>query len=120
MKTLEDAVKIINGSSYCAMGISAAERGVKKFVTVEINEYQFSALVSLLISIGGGAFKESQVLKATNRRQPLIAASHFAEYIYDPQGNEDKHLVTRRNKERRLYTTMTLPVNRGKTQGVVE
>jgi len=120
MKTLDDAVKIINGSPYCAMGLAAAERGVKRMVTTKINEFQFSALVSFLISIGSKAFRESQVLKATNRKQPLVAAAHFAEYIYDPQGNEDKHLVTRRNKERRLYTTMTLPVNNGKTQGVVE
>lgn len=118
MKTLEDAVKIINGSPYFAMSVSAAERGVTKLLRVEVNIYQFSALVSYLISVGGPEFRDSQVLRLTNKRQFLSAAAQFSEHIYDKNGTEDKHLISRRNKERRLYTTMTLPVNNGKTPGV--
>lgn len=117
MKTLEEAVKIINGSSYCAMSLSAAERGVSKLVKVEINPYQFSALVSFLISIGTTEFKKSQVLKLTNKKQFLLAAAHFEDDDY--KGGENK-LERRRKAERRLYTAPILKKNNGKTHGVPE
>lgn len=121
MKTLQTVIdEIINKSSYCAMSLDSAERGVRKLVTVPINEYQFSALVSLLISTGSKEFRDSQVLKLTNKKQFLLAATHFDDHTVGENEQGTKHLKTRRRKERRLYTTMTLPVNNGKTHGVPE
>lgn len=121
MKTLTAVVdEIINKSSYCAMSLAAAERGVNRLVRTEINEYQFSALVSLLISIGTSAFRESQVLKLTNKSQFLLAATHFDDYIEGENEQGTKHLKARRKKERRIYTTPVLKRNNGKTRGLNE
>lgn len=120
MKTLPEAIQIINESSYCAMSIGAAERCVKKYITTDINEFQFSALVSLCSSIGGKAFLKSPVLKSTNKRQFLIAASQFDEYTEGENQEGEKHLKRRRKKEKRMFTTLILLANNGKTRGITE
>lgn len=120
MKTNDEAEKIINESSYFSMSISGAERGIKKLVTVPINENQFSALVSLLISVGSKDFKQSQVLRLTNKGQFLLAAEHFRDHIVGENDQGTKHLKARRRKERRLFTKPILEINNGKTPGVAE
>jgi GH24 family phage-related lysozyme (muramidase) len=118
MKTNADAIKIIRESSYCVMSLASAERWVKKLVTHPINEYQFSALVSLICSIGVQEFKKSTVLAMVNKGQFLVAALHFGDYTTGENAEDNKHLKRRRRKEKRMFTTPTLEINTGITPRV--
>lgn len=115
MKTNADAIKIIRESSYCVMSLPSAERAINKLVMVPINEYQFSALVSLVSSIGLQQFKNSIVLAMVNKSQFLIAAQHFGDYTTGLNKEGTKHLRSRRKKEKRMFTRPILEINNGAT-----
>lgn len=55
------------------------EDGVTKLVTVQINENQFSALVSFAYNIGLGAFKKSTLLHFINKHNYSVAGE-FAKW----------------------------------------
>lgn len=107
MRTIEEAIAIIDDAprSHNCMSLSGAERVVKRLVKVDLNRFQFSALVSLVITIGGAEFKRSNLLMLVNKKQFLIAADDFLEYSASAKGRPSKILQKRRVKERRLFTT---------------
>jgi GH24 family phage-related lysozyme (muramidase) len=100
------------------MSVEAAERGIRKLIGVSLTRYQFSALVSFLISVGAKEFRKSEVYKLTVKGQFLLAAERFSDYRIGTDGKEDKELMRRREYERRLYTHPVIVTNTGKTGGV--
>ena len=83
------------------------EREVKKVITLDLNENQFSACVSLAYNIGINAFKNSTLLKKINANAPLSEIeTQFNRWIY-AGGKILNGLVTRRKAEFSLYAKKT-------------
>lgn len=115
MRIDTDTLRRINRSKYKTMSVEAAERGIRKLVSISLTRYQFTALVSFLVSIGAKEFKRSEVYKLTQAGQFLLAAEHFGNYIIGDDGKESKELIRRRDYERRLYTHPVIVTNTGRT-----
>jgi lysozyme len=87
-----------------AADIRWAEKAVEKYVTVEITDNQFSALVSLVFNIGTGNFLKSRVFSYLQDYNYIDASAHFYDHVY--ARGEDKPirgLVIRREREKTLF-----------------
>jgi lysozyme len=90
---------------------TAAEQAVNLYVTRRLTSNQFSALVSLVMSIGIDDFRRSKLLKMVNAkadRDSLVkAADQFDLYIYafDENGRRvvDQFLIEHRVFEKALF-----------------
>lgn len=78
------------------------EADVSKYVTVPLNENQFSAIVSLVYNIGPGAFANSTIRSMLNAKDFKGAAEQFARWNKGG-GKVLKGLVGRRTDEKALF-----------------
>jgi len=85
------------------------EKYVDSYVTAEVNQHQFDAMVSLSYNIGVGAFKKSTLLKKVNvnPNDPSIA-DEFMRFKYSA-GKVSQGLLNRRKEEVAMYYK-SLPV----------
>jgi len=83
--------------------IKGFEKAVNTYVTSDINQNQFDALVSFTYNVGPDQFKKSTLLKYINNNpnDPNIALE-FAKWV-KIKGNVSKGLVKRRAEESSLY-----------------
>ncbi|MBB5520037.1 lysozyme [Amphiplicatus metriothermophilus] len=79
-----------------------AEEGVKRVVTVPVNENEFSAMVSLAYNLGVGAFARSPVVARLNAGDRKGAADAFLTHN-KAGGKVNEHLTRRRELERALF-----------------
>ncbi|XUY25865.1 lysozyme [Agrobacterium sp. rho-8.1] len=78
------------------------EADVTRLVKVQVNENQFSAMVSLAYNIGTGAFSSSTLLRLVNAKDYAGAAKQFDRWNKGG-GKVLKGLVNRRNDEEALF-----------------
>lgn len=79
------------------------EIAVDRLINVEINENQFSALVSFTYNLGSGAFQRSTLRQKINYASPLDEISNeFTRWVYFG-GQFSKGLLLRRNDEANLF-----------------
>jgi lysozyme len=84
--------------------LGRVEDGVSDRLEVDVNENQFSALVSLAYNIGLRNFNTSGLLKQVNLGNFDIAAERFL--LWDKaSGREVPGLMRRREQERSLFLT---------------
>lgn len=95
--TEEQATKLLSNT------IKGFEKAVNTYVTSDINQNQFDALVSFTYNVGPDQFKKSTLLKYINKNpnDPNIALE-FAKWV-KVKGNVSKGLVKRRAEESKLY-----------------
>ena len=79
------------------------EKGVERYVQVEINQNQFDALVSFAYNLGLGALKESTLLKKVNSNPCDENISYQFNRWTKAGGKELSGLVKRRKEEGHLY-----------------
>ncbi len=89
--------------------IAQAERAVN-FVTIELNQNEFNALVSLVFNIGSKAFMDSTMFAKLNLGDKRGASKEFARWVYyhDPITKEamvSNGLRRRRFQEQALFTS---------------
>jgi len=87
--------------------LSSFYKNVTDFVTVQLMQYQFDALVMLAFNIGSGAFKNSSVVKMINNPGVKTAYSTLqsAWYAYNKsQKKENEGLKNRRECEWNIYS----------------
>ncbi len=77
---------------------------VKALCKVPLNANQFSALCSLCYNIGAGNFRASTLLRKLNRGDYEGASGEFWKWRRS-RGRIMRGLVTRREKERRLFVS---------------
>lgn len=82
--------------------LAAFESGVEKLLKVNINENQFSALVSFAYNVGLNALKKSTLLKKLNSNDFDGAANEFLRWNKD-NGKIIKGLTRRREAEKKLF-----------------
>jgi GH24 family phage-related lysozyme (muramidase) len=78
--------------------------GVNELVKVPINQNQFDSLVSFAYNVGLGALKKSTLLDLLNGKEYKGASEQFERWNKSG-GKVLKGLVTRREKEQKLFNT---------------
>lgn len=97
-----DTIDEVQADQYLLEDLATAEKAVNTYVDFELNENEFSALVSLVFNIGSGNFKSSTLLKRLNEGQIELAADEFPKWR-KAGGKVLKGLEKRRAKERKLF-----------------
>jgi lysozyme len=98
--TEDDALEILRGDT------AIAEDAVTRAVKVELNQNQFDALVSFTFNTGGGALRNSTLVRLLNAGDYNGAAGQFDKWVYATvNGSKVKlgGLVRRRADERDLF-----------------
>lgn len=80
-----------------------AVSAIKKYVTVDLNQNQFDALVDFVFNVGSGNFASSTLLRLLNDKNYTGAANQFGVWIYDSNHVAEPGLKTRRADERSLF-----------------
>ena len=75
---------------------------IKPLIKVELNDNQFSALVSFAYNVGPGAFKRSSVLRAVNNRDFENVPRYLLRWV-KAGGRVLRGLVRRRKAEGKLF-----------------
>ncbi|WP_336957249.1 lysozyme [Acinetobacter johnsonii] len=88
--------------TYMAHDLKKFEATVNKAVTLQLNQNQFDALVSLAYNIGASAFSQSTLVKKLNAHDIRGAADQFDVWV-NAGGKRMQGLVNRRSKEKQLF-----------------
>ena len=88
--------------TYMAHDLKKFEVVVNNAVTVQLNQNQFDALVSLAYNIGASAFSQSTLVKNLNANDIRGAADQFDVWV-SAGGKRMQGLVNRRSKEKQLF-----------------
>lgn len=97
-----DCTTVELAESFLQHHCSSIEKVIIELVEADLNENQFSALVSLVYNIGQGAFSKSTLLKKLNSGDYEEAANQFLEWR--KSGKKIlKGLEIRRAKEKELF-----------------
>jgi lysozyme len=81
---------------------------LEPLVKVELNHYQFLALLSFVWNVGGMNFKHSTLLKKLNKKQYSDVPSELMRWIYITKNGKkvkSRGLVKRRLSESRMFMT---------------
>lgn len=105
-----NGIKVMKGDTcteaqaktYMAHDLKKFEATVNKVVTVQLNQNQFDALVSLAYNIGTNAFSKSTLVKKLNANDIRGAADQFDVWV-NAGGKRMQGLVNRRAKEKALF-----------------
>lgn len=82
--------------------VARFEDGVAALVTVDLNENQFSALVSFAFNVGLDALRKSSLLRLLNAGEYKAAANQFDKWV-NGGGRRLPGLVKRRAQEKALF-----------------
>jgi lysozyme len=82
--------------------VKKSEKAVDDLVEVELNENEYSALVSFIFNVGRGNFKSSTLRKKLNEGNYIDAAAEFPKWNL-ANGAVQPGLVSRRVMERELF-----------------
>lgn len=107
-----NGIKVMKGDTcteaqaktYMAHDLKKFEATVNKAVTVQLNQNQFDALVSLAYNIGTNAFSKSTLVKKLNANDIRGAADQFDVWV-NAGGKRMQGLVNRRAREKALFTS---------------
>ncbi|MGJ8514681.1 Lysozyme RrrD [Carnimonas sp. R-84981] len=87
---------------YLQMDIANAEHNVNRYVSVDITQNQFDALIDFVFNLGAGNFSTSTLLKKLNAGDIEGAASEFPRWVHSG-GKVMSGLVSRRHAEQSLF-----------------
>ena len=105
-----NGIKVMKGDTcteaqaktYMVHDLKKFEATVNKAVTVQLNQNQFDALLSLAYNIGASAFSQSTLVKKLNANDIRGAADQFDVWV-NAGGKRMQGLVNRRAKEKALF-----------------
>jgi lysozyme len=84
--------------------VRKSEDAVKRFVTVDLTQHQFDALVDFAFNCGAGNLQHSTLLKLVNASDFAGASTHFSDWVKGG-GHILPGLVKRRHSETVLFTS---------------
>ena len=90
------------GQELLKKDVEIAERAVNRYVSVEMNQDIFDALVSFTFNLGADNFRKSTLLKFLNSGQYYAAALEFCRWD-NAGGKEQQGLEFRRAEEELLF-----------------
>jgi len=87
---------------YLMNDVASSVQAVNDYITVELNQNQFDALVSFTYNLGVGALKNSTLRKLVNAQDFQNAAKEFMKWCHC-DGQVVPGLLARRTKESYLF-----------------
>lgn len=97
-----DTCTLDQAKAYMQNDLKSFEQTVNNTVTVQLNQNQFDALVSLAYNIGTNAFSKSTLVKKLNANDIRGAADQFDVWV-NAGGKRMQGLVNRRAREKALF-----------------
>lgn len=97
-----DKCTMVQAEKWLVSDLKKFEKYVENYVTVELNQNMFDALVSFTYNLGGGNLKKSTLLKLLNKGDYFGASNEFSKWCY-AGGKKLNGLVKRRNEEKELF-----------------
>jgi len=98
-----DTITSAQAEMYFRHDLQTFAQGVSDLITSNVNDNQFSALLSLAYNIGLNAFKNSTILSMVNSNpNDSGIEQQFLRWVY-VNGNVVQGLVNRRTEEANLY-----------------
>lgn len=82
--------------------VATAEDAVNAYVEVQLNQYQFNALVDFTYECGGGALLHSTLLSLLNQGNYAAVPGQLMRWVYS-EGKVSQDMVNRRNMEVALW-----------------
>jgi GH24 family phage-related lysozyme (muramidase) len=110
-KELKTSITEAQGLQILSNDVQIAVDGVNKYVTVQLSQNQFDAMVSFAFNIGVGCnscnsgFATSTVLKTLNEQKYGNVPAELNKYVTDKTGKKVQGLVNRRKYEGDLFMT---------------
>jgi len=104
MKLNRAGKKLIEQNKTPALTIESALHILDHFLEIELNENQYSALISLLMDIGATPMRNSSALRMVNQGRMFEAVEDFHSWVY-LEGKKRTSLVKRRKAEAKLFLT---------------
>lgn len=120
-KTIQKAITPDEAEKLLAADIEAFEVDVIRLTAgVNLNENQFSALVSFVFNLGPTKFQRSTLRKHLRDGEFEKAANEFGKWVKGDINNDGKldtlpGLVRRREAERQLFIKVTKPLTKSRT-----
>jgi GH24 family phage-related lysozyme (muramidase) len=96
------AITLDEAENFLRSDIEEVEGALNKFVNVEVNDNEWSALVSFAYNLGPKALRFSRLIEILNRGDRSAAARQFGRWIYI-DGKPSFGLAGRRKAERELF-----------------
>jgi len=98
-------ITLQEGETLLKLIVKQFEDTVNRYVTSDINQNQFNALVSFTYNVGAANFKRSTLLKKVNRNPNDTGIEYQFKRWNKASGRVLKGLTRRRNSESYLYFT---------------
>ncbi len=86
--------------------MTKAIRAVKRYITVPLNENQFSALCSFTFNLGGGSLQKSTLRKVLNKRKYTAVPFQLSRWVYAGK-KKLRGLIKRREEEGVLFQSVS-------------
>ena len=99
-----DLITQEEADNFLAKDLDKFNKGVSKLVTVDVNQYQFDALVSFAFNVGLNNLKNSTLLKYVNTKFYTAAGNELLRWTR-ANGKVMNGLVKRREAELNWYRT---------------
>jgi lysozyme len=109
-----DSITQAEADEYLSDDLQDTEDEVTEFVTADLNDNEFSALVSFTFNEGSGRLKDSTLLVRLNEGDFKDAANEFLRWVFIGK-QVSEGLTRRRQAERELFLT---PVNEPATHNI--
>lgn len=98
----KDSIDEMRANSFLLQDVAVSESAVGRFVTVDLSQHQFDALVSLTFNIGAGHFRSSTLLQKLNAEDYSGASKEFLRWVI-AGGKLLPGLVRRRAAEKEIF-----------------
>lgn len=97
-----DTISKQQGEQLLESDMAKAIRAVERYITVPLNDNQFSALCSFTFNLGGGSLRKSTLRKVLNKRKYAAVPFQLSRWVYSGK-KKLSGLIKRRHDEGRLF-----------------
>lgn len=98
----EDIITQEQADAFLKQDLFQASRAIVRLTDMHLNDYQYTALLSLVFNIGIAAYQRSTLRQVINRGELSKVSEEFRKWSKD-QGRTVKGLLQRRKAEARLF-----------------
>lgn len=99
----EDVITQEQADAFLKQDLFQASRAIVRLTDMYLNDYQYTALLSLVFNIGITAYQRSTLRQVINRKELAKVPGEFKKWSKDHMGHTLKGLLSRRKAEARLF-----------------
>jgi len=99
----EDSITQLQADEFLKQDLFQASRAIVRLTNLYLNDFQYTALLSLVFNIGIGAYQRSTLRQVINRGELSRVSGEFIKWSKDHMGRTQKGLLKRRKAEARWF-----------------